>query len=83
MVDLSANPDNLLPFLDLAASNQRANVARFPEPYQLIRRVNICLATAGKNLRFFADWCCEKGAPSGQLEVKTPLYLSCPSWATG
>jgi hypothetical protein len=50
MVDLSANPDNLLPFLDLAASNQRANVARFPEPYQLIRRVNICLATAGKNL---------------------------------
>jgi hypothetical protein len=36
-----------------------------------------------KYLRFFADWCCEKGAPSGQLEVKTPLYLSCPSWATG
>jgi|GEM_PF-5421377 len=34
-------------------------------------------------LRFFADWCCEKGAPSGQLEVNTPLYLSCPSWATG
>jgi hypothetical protein len=38
---------------------------------------------AGNILRFFADWCCEKGAPSGQLEVKTPLYLSCPSWATG
>jgi hypothetical protein len=34
-------------------------------------------------LRFFADCCCEKGAPSGQLEVKTPLYLPCPSWATG
>jgi hypothetical protein len=26
---------------------------------------------------------CEKGAPSGQLEIKTPLYLPCPSWATG
>jgi hypothetical protein len=36
-----------------------------------------------KLLRFFADCCCEKGAPSGQLEVKTPLYLPCPSWATG
>src|SRR6185436_11349537 len=33
-------------------------------------------------LRFFADCCCEKGAPSGQLEIKTPLYLPCPSWAT-
>jgi hypothetical protein len=30
-------------------------------------------------LRFFADCCCEKGAPSGQLEIKTPLYLPCPS----
>jgi hypothetical protein len=37
----------------------------------------------GKGLRFFADCCCEKGAPSGQLEVKTPLYLPFPSWATG
>jgi N-6 DNA Methylase len=37
----------------------------------------------GNSLRFFADCCCEKGAPSGQLEVKTPLYLPCPSWATG
>ena len=27
--------------------------------------------TANKRLRFFADCCCEKGAPSGQLEVKT------------
>jgi hypothetical protein len=35
-----------------------------------------------KILRFFADCCCEKGAPSGQLEIKTPLYLPCPSWAT-
>ena len=36
-----------------------------------------------KILRFFADFCCEKGAPSRQLEVKAPLYLPCPSWATG
>ena len=35
-----------------------------------------------KILRFFADCCCEKGAPSGQLEIKTALYLPCPSWAT-
>ena len=34
------------------------------------------------DLRFFADCCCEKGAPSGQLEIKTALYLPCPSWAT-
>ena len=39
--------------------------------------------TWAKNiLRFFADCCCEKGAPSGQLEIKTPLYLPCPLWAT-
>jgi hypothetical protein len=50
MIDLSVNPDNLLPFLELVASNQKANIAKFAGPYDLIRRVNICLSTAGKNL---------------------------------
>jgi hypothetical protein len=50
MVDLRANPDNLIPFLELVASNQKANIVKFPAPYDLVRRVNICLATAGNNL---------------------------------
>jgi hypothetical protein len=50
MADLSANPDNLITFLELVASNQKANVAKFHAPYDLIRRVNICLSTAGKHL---------------------------------
>src|SRR6516165_1202714 len=50
MTDLSSNPDNLIPFLELVAANQKANIANFPDPYQLIRRVNICLSKAGKNL---------------------------------
>jgi hypothetical protein len=50
MADLSSNPDNLIPFLELVAANQKANIANFPDPYQLIRRVNICFSKAGKNL---------------------------------
>src|SRR5262249_25592343 len=50
MADLMANPDNLIPFFQLVASNQKANMAKFPAPYDLISRVNICLSTAGKNL---------------------------------
>lgn len=50
MTDLTANPDNLFPFLDLVASNQKANMALFPAQYDIIRRVNICLSTAGKSL---------------------------------
>jgi hypothetical protein len=38
---------------------------------------------AGRRFLLFRRRCCEKEAPSGQLEVKTPLYLPCPSWATG
>jgi hypothetical protein len=50
MMDLSDNPDNLIPFFELVARNQKANIARFPAAYEFIRRVNICLSTAGKNL---------------------------------
>jgi hypothetical protein len=50
MADLSANPDNLIPFFERVASNQKANIAKFPAAYDLIQRVNICLSTAGKNL---------------------------------
>jgi hypothetical protein len=50
VADLSSNPDNLIPFLELVAANQKANIANFPGPYQLIRRVNICLSTASKHL---------------------------------
>src|SRR5262249_39121900 len=42
--------DDLIAFLEMVASNQKANVARFPDAYDLIRRVNICLSTAGQNL---------------------------------
>jgi hypothetical protein len=44
------NPDDLIAFLELVASNQKANVTRFPGPYDRIRRVNICFSTAGQNL---------------------------------
>src|SRR5262249_27423399 len=50
MTDLSSNPDNLIPFLELVVANQKANIAKFPAFYQLLRRVNICLSTAGKHL---------------------------------
>jgi hypothetical protein len=50
MTDLSANPDNLVPFLEVVASNQKASIQKFPAMYDLVRRVNICLSTAGKNL---------------------------------
>jgi len=50
MTDLSSNPDNLSPFLERVAANQKANIAKFPAPYQLLRRVDTCLSTAGKNL---------------------------------
>jgi hypothetical protein len=50
MADLSTTPDNLIPFFELVASNQKANIANHPTWYDLIRRVNICLATAGQNM---------------------------------
>lgn len=50
MTDLSANPDNLIPFFDLVASNQKASIRNFPEQYELLRRVNVCLSTAGQKL---------------------------------
>jgi hypothetical protein len=50
MHDLSENPDNLVPFLELVASNQKVSIAKFPAQYALIRRVNICLSTAGNKL---------------------------------
>lgn len=50
MPDLSDNSDNLISFLDLVVSNQKASVAKFPVQYALIRRINICLSIAGKNL---------------------------------
>ena len=50
MPDVSASPDNLIPFFELVGANQKANIARFPSQYVLIRRVNICLSTAGQKL---------------------------------
>jgi hypothetical protein len=50
MVDLSTTPDNLIPFFALVVSNQKSNIANHPTWYDLIRRVNICLATAGQNM---------------------------------
>src|SRR5262245_81799 len=50
MTDLSSNRDNLSPFLERVAANQKANIAKFPAPYQLLRRGDNCLSTAGKNL---------------------------------
>jgi hypothetical protein len=45
---LSASPDNLLSFMELVSNNQRANIARYSAEYGPIRRVNICLSTAGQ-----------------------------------
>jgi hypothetical protein len=50
MADLADNPDNLEMFFDVAASNRKANARRFPDAYNITRRVNICLSTAGKHL---------------------------------
>jgi hypothetical protein len=50
MTDLSSNPDNLSPFLERVAANQKANIAKFSAPYQLLRRVDNCLSTAGNTL---------------------------------
>lgn len=50
MADLTDNPDNLELFFDIANSNRRANAARFPDDYNIVRRVNTCLSTAGKHL---------------------------------
>jgi hypothetical protein len=50
MTDLGADPDNLTQFFELIAHNQNANAAKFSTPFLLLRRVNICLSAAGKNL---------------------------------
>jgi hypothetical protein len=50
MTDLSDNPDNLVPFFDLVASNQKASIRNFPKQYELLRRVNICLSAPGQKL---------------------------------
>jgi hypothetical protein len=42
--------DDLTRFLKAVNSNQIANLANFPEPYSLMRRVNDCFSTGGKNL---------------------------------
>jgi hypothetical protein len=42
--------DDLTRFLQVVNSNQIANLANFPEPYSLMRRVNDCFSTGGKNL---------------------------------
>ena len=42
--------DNLTQFLERVHSNQRANVARFPQPYRLMHRMDECLSIVGKNL---------------------------------
>jgi hypothetical protein len=42
--------DDLTKFLQAVNSNQMGNLARFPEPYSLTRRVNDCFSTAGKHL---------------------------------
>jgi hypothetical protein len=47
MTDLSDNPDNLVPFFDLITNNQKGSIRNFPEQYELLRRVNLCLSTAG------------------------------------
>jgi hypothetical protein len=50
VTDLNASPDNLVPFFDLVAFNQKVSIAKYPEQYELLRRVNVCLSTAGKHL---------------------------------
>jgi hypothetical protein len=47
---LSKNPDNLIPFFELVASNQKANIANHRTWYELMRRVNVCLSAAGQNM---------------------------------
>ena len=42
--------DDLTRFLKAGNSNQIANLAKFHEPYSLMRRVNDCFSTGGKNL---------------------------------
>jgi hypothetical protein len=46
MTDLSNDRDNLIPFFDLVASNQKGSIRTFPEQHELLRRVNVCLSTA-------------------------------------
>jgi hypothetical protein len=50
VTDLNASPNNLVAFFDLVAFNQKASIAKYPAQYELLRRVNICLSTAGKHL---------------------------------
>jgi hypothetical protein len=47
---LTDNPDNLEAFFEVVTNNQKANARRFPDAYNIVRRVNICLSTAGKHL---------------------------------
>jgi hypothetical protein len=42
--------DDLTRFLQVVNSNQMGNLTRFPDEYCLMRRVNDCFSTAGKNL---------------------------------
>lgn len=42
--------DDLIAFLEMAHSNQKANVATFAKPYSLISRINDCFSVAGKHL---------------------------------
>ena len=44
------NRDELTQFLERVHSNQKAHIAKFPDAYRLIKRVNDCLSVAGKNL---------------------------------
>jgi hypothetical protein len=50
MTDLSANPDNLIPFFDRVGSNQKASIKNSPKQYEVLRHANICLSTAGQKL---------------------------------
>jgi hypothetical protein len=42
--------DDLTQFLQVVNSNQMGNLARFPEEYCLIQRVNDCFSTGGEHL---------------------------------
>jgi hypothetical protein len=42
--------DDLTRFLQVVSSNQMGNLARFPEEYCLMRRVNDCFSTGGEHL---------------------------------
>jgi hypothetical protein len=50
VTDLGAHPDNLVAFFDLIAFNQKVSIAKYPAQYELLRRVNISLSSAGKHL---------------------------------